>query len=112
MQVFTKDQDVGWEILKPNQVKRKIKAHSDKIMMVEVCFENGAVGDLHKHFHEQATYCLEGTFEFTVGDEKTVVKAGDTIYMPPDSLHGCKVLSDKGRVLDVFTPCREDFLKK
>jgi quercetin dioxygenase-like cupin family protein len=79
-------------------------------MLVEVFYENGGEGAPHKHPHEQAAYCLEGEFEFTIGDETKVIKAGDTIYMPSDVMHGCKLLSEKGRLLDIFTPQREDFL--
>ncbi len=34
-----------------------------------------------------------------------------SIFFPSQEVHYCKVLSEKGRLLDVFTPQREDFLK-
>lgn len=109
--LFFKEKD-EWEIVEQGKVTRQIKAYNDEIMMVDVKFENEAIGELHTHPHSQATYCLEGEFEFTVDGESLKIKEGDSVYMPPYSLHGCKLLSKKGRLLDVFTPYREDFLNE
>ncbi len=92
-----------------NGVTRKIMAYSDNIMVVEVSFEKGAVGVLHSHPHEQATYVKKGSFEFTVGDVVKVVKEGDCLYKEPNIEHGAKAL-EEGVLVDVFTPMREDFL--
>lgn len=92
-------------------VKRKILAYGDNMMQVEVHFEKGSVGALHSHPHTQLTYVLEGEFEFTIGDEKKIVKQGDTLYKVPNIVHGCVCLK-KGILLDTFTPYREDFIKK
>ncbi len=59
-------------------VTRKVLAHDGGLMQVEVTFAAGAVGPLHSHPHEQLTYVLSGEFEFTIGDETRVVRAGDT----------------------------------
>lgn len=34
-------------------VSRKILAHNEKLMAVEVSFEKGSVGTLHKHEHDR-----------------------------------------------------------
>ena len=94
-----------------NGVKRKILAYSDNMMAVEVHFEDGAIGDLHHHPHEQLTYVLSGEFEFTIGDETHLVKSGDVLYKKPDIIHGCRCLK-AGVLLDNFTPMRKDFIKK
>ena len=90
-------------------ITRKVLAYHDNLMVVEVNFEKGAVGALHSHPHEQITYILEGVFEFNVGGEKRVVRAGDTTFKEPDIEHGAVCL-EKGRLLDVFTPMRKDFV--
>ncbi len=112
MSNFYYDKDAELEVLVPGQNYRKIKAHDGGLMLVEVIFENGGFGSEHTHPHEQATYCLEGEFEFNVGGEIKKIGVGDTIYMPSDVPHSCKVLTPKGRLLDIFSPQREDFLKK
>lgn len=92
-----------------NGVKRKILAYSDNIMSVEVHFEQGAIGPMHCHPHEQLTYVLSGEFEFTIGDRTEIVRAGDALYKEPNIMHGCKCL-EAGVLLDNFTPMREDFV--
>ena len=92
-----------------NGVSRKILAHDGEIMMVRVFFEKGAVGYLHTHMHEQASYILKGSFEVILGGEKIVLKKGDTFYVPPEMPHGVMAL-EEAEILDVFTPQREDFL--
>jgi quercetin dioxygenase-like cupin family protein len=79
-------------------------------MVVEVVFEKGAIGVMHKHPHEQCTYILSGSFEFTIGDDIAVVKSGDSVYMEPEVLHGAVCL-EPGKLLDIFTPHRADFVK-
>ena len=72
-----------------NGVTRRILAHSGKMMAVEVNFAQGAIGPMHSHPHEQLTYVLSGEFEFTIGEEKHIVRAGDTLYKAPHVMHGC-----------------------
>lgn len=90
-------------------VSRKILAHNGTMMQVEVFFEEGAIGPMHSHPHEQLTYVLSGEFKFTIGDETKMVKVGDTLYKEPNIMHGC-VCTKKGVLLDTFTPQRADFL--
>lgn len=90
-------------------VQRKILSYGEKLMAVEAQFAEGSRGSVHRHPHTQLTYVLEGEFRFTVGEEESVVRRGDTIYMPPDIPHGC-VCIRSGKLLDMFTPMRADFL--
>ena len=91
-------------------IKRRVLSHGEDMMAVEVCFEAGAVGSMHTHPHVQISYVLEGRFEATVGEKTKVISVGDTYYTLPDVPHGVVCL-EKGRLLDVFTPERKDFLK-
>lgn len=90
-------------------VERKLLAYCDELMCVENHFEKGAVGALHSHPHTQITYVACGKFEFTIGDEKKTVEAGDTLLKQNGITHGCVCL-EKGILVDFFTPMREDFL--
>lgn len=94
-----------------NGIKRKILAHAGGLMSVEVHFEKDAVGALHHHPHEQLSYVLSGVFDFTIDGVTREVRAGDTLYKKPNVIHGC-VCREKGALLDLFTPQRQDFLKK
>ena len=91
-------------------VTRKVIAHNDNIMIVEVNFEKGAVGSNHMHEHEQATYIISGEYEFNINGVSKIVKAGDSIYFQPNCDHGATCLK-AGKIIDTFTPMRKDFLK-
>ncbi|MDC7218297.1 MAG: cupin domain-containing protein [Spirochaetales bacterium] len=93
-----------------NGVKRKILSHSKNVMLVEVYFEKDAVGPPHKHIHEQINYVQKGSFEITMDGVTKVLKEKDSMFIPPNSLHGCVAL-EEGILLNIFTPRREDFLK-
>ena len=90
-------------------VTRRILVYSDQLMMCEISFEKGAEGNPHHHPHEQITYVGKGAFSFTVGEETKVVRAGDSVLMPPDVPHHVVCL-EEGFLVDVFCPKRDDFL--
>lgn len=90
-------------------VVRKILAFTDELMCVENTFEKGAVGQLHNHPHTQITYVVEGVFQFTIEGETKIVRKGDTMLKTNKVIHGCECL-EKGILLDIFTPMREDFI--
>ncbi|WGW01392.1 cupin domain-containing protein [Vibrio sp. YMD68] len=106
--MFVYNNDVQLEDL-GDGISRKVLAHNDNMMAVEVHFERGAIGAMHNHPHEQLTYVLSGEFEFTIGDETKIVKAGDTMYKKPSIEHGCVCL-EAGVLIDNFTPMRKDFV--
>ena len=107
-ELFCIADNMEWEDL-GGGVSRKFLGWDNQIMMVKVKFEKGAEGSPHQHFHTQATYCVEGKFEFTIGDQKKTVNAGDGVYIPPNLMHGALCI-DEGILIDVFSPVREDFL--
>ena len=90
-------------------LSRKVAAHNDNLMIVEVHFVEGTTAPLHSHEHEQITYVISGKFEFMVGDQTYIISAGDSLYKQPNIIHGATCL-ETGTLLDVFTPHREDFL--
>ena len=90
-------------------VSRRVLAYSEQLMIVEVNFEAGGAGAIHTHPHCQNTYVKEGRFRFTIDGKDVEVAAGDTIAFPGNMPHGTLCL-EKGTLLDIFTPMREDFL--
>jgi quercetin dioxygenase-like cupin family protein len=92
-------------------VTRKILGRGSKLMMVEVKFKGGAIGELHSHPHEQVSYIANGSFEFNLNENKQVMKKGDSIYIPSNKPHSVLALEEGSIIVDIFTPQREDFLK-
>jgi quercetin dioxygenase-like cupin family protein len=107
--LFFPDAGLVRETLEPGRVSRVVRARGGGLMMVEVLFEGGAAGAEHRHAHEQVSYCLAGAFQFTVEGETRTLKTGDSVFIPASALHGTLCV-EAGRLLDIFTPQREDFL--
>lgn len=106
---FCKNESVNAEYLN-DKVERKILSFSENMMIVEVVFETGGIGELHTHSHEQMVYIKSGKFEFTLLNQKYIVTEGDTLAFKPNEQHGVKCI-EKGALIDMFTPYREDFLE-
>lgn len=83
-------------------------AHLDKMTIGEVELNPGILLPMHSHPHEQITYVISGRFEFTVGGETTILEPGMTALIPGGVMHGGKTLT-ACRVIDVFSPVREDY---
>ena len=92
-----------------NGSRRRVLVSRPELMQVEFAFEQGAVGALHAHPHVQASYVAEGRFEVTIGDQTQVVESGGSFIVPPNVTHGVRALV-AGRLIDCFTPRRDDFL--
>lgn len=107
-QAFQMDNEIQWQDL-GNGIQRKMLGYDDKIMLVKVKFDAGAVGAMHEHFHSQVTYVESGVFDMTIGDETKRITTGDAYYVLPHVLHGITCI-EPGVLLDVFSPLREDFL--
>ncbi len=90
-------------------VRRRVMSHGGKMMAVTVDFTAGSVGEMHAHPHEQVTYCVSGRFLLKMAEASCQIGPGDTYYCGPNELHGVECL-ENGRLVDVFTPIREDFL--
>lgn len=108
--VFIENRDIPWEITGPG-MKRKIMAWDEKLMVVKVQFDKGAIGTLHRHPHSQITHIENGIFEVEIGEERKILTTGDAFYIPPNVMHGALCL-EAGVLIDVFSPMREDFINK
>ena len=107
---FIKDSDIAWEVMGAG-VKRKIMAYDDNLMMVRVEFETGGIGTVHRHYHVQISHVQSGAFEVEIDGKKEVLRAGDAFFVPSNVLHGAVCL-EKGVLIDIFNPMREDFIKQ
>ncbi len=105
---FSKPGEGEW-VPTPDGNRRRVVLHTDELMMVEFAFEKGGVGMLHSHPHVQASYIAEGSFEVTIDGSSETIGAGGAYIVPSGLVHGVKAL-EAGRLIDTFTPKRDDFL--
>lgn len=98
--------------VKPGVQRRLI--HTDHVMMVVIDFNNGPweqPDPPHSHVHEQITYVVEGEIIFFCqGEKEQRLRSGDMFSVPSGQDHAIQLLSRTAKLIDCFTPLREDFL--
>jgi quercetin dioxygenase-like cupin family protein len=106
------DSNSEWTQLAPG-LKRKL-IHTNNLMIVVVEFFEGPAevpDPFHNHPHEQVSYIAEGElilFIEGIGEQKLV--KGDLFAIPSGIPHTVQTLTKVVRIIDCFTPLREDFL--
>ena len=88
---------------------RRVVLDLPELMLVEFTFEKGGVGALHSHPHVQSSYIAEGVFDVTIDGVTQRLAAGGAYIVPSGLVHGV-VAVEAGKLIDSFTPRREDFL--
>ena len=63
----------------------------------------------HQHPHDQMAYVISGHERVRAGDETFEARAGDSFVIRGGVEHQAWAL-ESSVVIDVFTPCREDYL--
>lgn len=90
--------------------------HTSSLMTVIVEFSNGPWVEPeppHSHPHEQTTYVARGEIVFYCENQPDVVlKEGDMFSVPSGKMHTIKLLTSHARLIDSFTPIRNEFLQK
>ena len=91
----------------------RIVFSSDRIMFLLVEIPARGKVPEHSHPHEQMGICLKGKAEFISGDERQKVSPGMFYWIKPGEKHSVvSLIDEKSLLLDVFSPPREDYIKK
>jgi len=88
---------------------RNVLAYNDKLFVVEHKMVKGWAGAMHSHPHDQAVYIVSGKIRVNSQGKTFDLGAGDTFVVRGGILHGASAIEDSV-VVDVFTPCREDYI--
>jgi quercetin dioxygenase-like cupin family protein len=110
---FLKQEDAAKETIAPG--RSRYLGNTETLMMVVIDFDDGpsaAPDPPHSHPHEQVSYVAEGELIVHIGDESARLGPGDVFTVPPDVPHTIQLLSRRVRLVDTFTPLREDFLRR
>jgi quercetin dioxygenase-like cupin family protein len=101
--------------IKVNEGMSRRLVYTDNLMLVNVEFTDGPTENpdpLHSHPHEQVSYMVEGEVYLLIENrEKVLLKAGDHFAIPSNVPHSIHRLTSFVRIIDCFTPLREDFFK-
>lgn len=93
--------------------RERYLSHTDKLMMVVIDFTDGPAEEPdppHSHPHEQVSYVVSGEIIVYIGEEQEHLGPGDIFTVPPDVPHTVRLLTETVRLVDCFTPLRDDFL--
>ena len=80
-------------------------------MLSIVTIEANAKGKIHSHLEEQWGFLIEGSGLRIQGDEKIPIKKGDFWQTPGGVEHGIIGGPDGAKVLDIFSPPRDEYKK-
>ena len=59
---------------------------------------------LHMHrFHAETFYIIEGTVDFTIGNQEVTATAGSVIHISPQTPHAA-LSSEGGKMITIFNP--------
>lgn len=108
--VLVKGQDAGKKIFKG--VLLDVLAVGEKSMVTKMNYVEGNFASTHSHPHEQCGYVISGRYRLIVGEPcsiDVILNSGDSYAIPGGVPHSFEVI-EGGQVVDVFTPCREDYL--
>jgi len=89
-------------------VVRRTLTEGERMMLVEVTLDQGAVVPPHTHPHEQIGYLASGRLLFEVGDERSELSPGDSWLVPSNVPHQVTAL-EPSVAIDVFSPPREEY---
>lgn len=93
--------------------RERYLTHTENLMMVVIDFNDGPTSEPdppHDHPHEQVSYVAEGEILFFLDGVPTKLGPGDMFTVPPNIPHTVQLLTSHVRLVDTFTPLREDFI--
>ena len=99
--------DITASIPEPG-LTRRLGAFNEKLSLVEHHMEKGWVGALHSHPHDQIAYVVRGHLKVRVAGTAFEMKAGESFVVRGGVDHQATAL-EESVVIDVFTPCRQDY---
>lgn len=95
--------------------RERYLTYTDNLMMVVIDFNDGPTNEPdppHNHPHEQVSYVAAGEVLFYLDGVPTRLGPGDMFTVPPEIMHSVQLLTSHVRLVDTFTPLRDDFISK
>ncbi len=102
--------------LKPEAIapgRTRYLANTENLMLAVIDFQDGPTNEPdppHSHPHEQVSYVAAGEIIFLLDNEPTRLTTGDIYTVPPNVPHAVQLPTEHVRLIDAFTPIRQDFL--
>ncbi len=107
-------QHTSWEKIETEKLSNTITRQmlsGEYTTVARIFLARGAYVPRHAHVSEQFSLILSGGLRFIFDDREVVVRTGEIIYIPSQVAHAAEALEDTVD-LDVFSPRREDWIRK
>ena len=82
--------------------------HSESMTISYWDVKKGSKLPEHRHHHEQISQVIEGKFELTIDGKSMVMEPGKAAIIPSNIPHSGVAFTDC-KVMDIFSPVREDY---
>ena len=91
-------------------ISNKLVTNADQLVVIEVHLEPGKGHDFHKHpGQEEVIYVIKGEVEQWVDQEKSMLTAGESAFIPADMVHASFNIGSKpATLLAILSPCMGD----
>lgn len=102
-----------WSVVETEQMNPLIARqviHGDRTTVARILLKAGAFVPEHSHENEQVSMIVSGSLKFQVAGRDQVVRAGQTLRIPPHVPHAATAEEDCVAI-DVFSPRREDWIR-
>ena len=97
-----------WIELAPG-IRRQTITTGRTMYQMRAKLDAGSVLPEHRHPQEQITHVITGRVRMIVAGVPHELSAGDSLYLPAETLHGAETIEDAA-VIDTFSPPRDDYL--
>lgn len=91
-------------------IRRRTQVHGRTMYQMVAHLSAGSRMPEHSHAQEQIVHILSGRMKLIVEGVAHELQTGDSFYLAGNVPHGVETIEDT-RVLDTFSPPREDYLK-
>jgi quercetin dioxygenase-like cupin family protein len=100
--------EVEKERMNPLLVRQVI--HCESMTVARIHMSKGCLVPMHSHHNEQVSMVERGALKFVLDGQEQMLKAGDTLLIPPHVPHSAEAMEDSVAV-DLFSPRREDWIR-
>ncbi len=82
---------------------------TEQLTLARFALKKGCIVARHQHVNEQLAFVMEGSMKFALDGREIVLRAGESLWIPPNVPHSAEALEDTVDI-DVFSPPRADWL--
>ena len=103
---------IDWDSIAAEQLSPLLERRyfsTKQLTLARFVLKKGCIVARHQHVNEQLAFVMEGSMKFALDGREIVLRAGESLWIPPNVPHSAEALEDTVDI-DVFSPPRADWL--